>query len=278
MRTVAIILALLFYIDSLSAQNIESLYECIYKYSVSSQDNNNNQYEDIGYCMLQIGNGIGKFYDYSSYQTDSIIQTNCTDKIVSKYKLREQRNAFFFDQTIYQNNPKGKITVQSVITPNFYNYEENRIPVKWVMEEGEDTVCGYSCRIARGEYGGRTWIVKYAPEIPTQNGPWKLTGLPGLILDAIDTEGIHHFNAVTFRSSSVDMTPLNNEGSIVTSRAKFIRAKNEFEKNPIGNLPPESIGEMEVRKYGDNPSESTILINGIQLRMRVHSYIPLETE
>lgn len=278
MRSIAILLALLFYIDSLSAQNIESLYECIYKYSVSSQDKNNNQYEDIGYCMLQIGNRIGKFYDYSSYQTDSIIQTNCTDKIVSKYKLREQRNAFFFDQTVYQNNPKGKITVQSVITPNFYNYEENRIPVKWVMEEGEDTVCGYSCRIARGEYGGRTWIVKYAPEIPTQNGPWKLTGLPGLILDAIDTEGIHHFNAVTFRSSSVDMTPLNNEGSIVTSRAKFIRAKNEFEKNPIGNLPPESIGEMEVRKYGDNPSESTILINGIQLRMRVHPYIPLETE
>lgn len=278
MRSVAILLALLFYIDSLSAQKIESLYECIYKYSVSSQDKNNNQYEDIGYCMLQIGNRIGKFYDYSSYQTDSIIQTNCTDKIVSKYKLREQRNAFFFDQTVYQNNPKGKITVQSVITPNFYNYEENRIPVKWVMEEGEDTVCGYSCRIARGEYGGRTWIVKYAPEIPTQNGPWKLTGLPGLILDAIDTEGIHHFNAVTFRSSSVDMTPLNNEGSIVTSRAKFIRAKNEFEKNPIGNLPPESIGEMEVRKYGDNPSESTILINGIQLRMRVHPYIPLETK
>lgn len=278
MRFVAIILALLFYIDSLLAQNVESLYECIYRYSVSSQDKNNNQYEDIGYCMLQIGNGIGKFYDYSSYQTDSITQTNCSDKIISKYKLREQRNAFFFDQTVYQNNPKGKITVQSVITPNFYNYEENRIPVKWVMEEGEDTVCGYSCRIARGEYGGRTWIVKYAPEIPTQNGPWKLTGLPGLILDAIDTEGIHHFNAVTFRSGSVDMTPLNNEGRIVTSRAKFIRAKNEFEKNPIGNLPPESIGEMEVRKYGDNPSESTILINGIQLRMRVHPYIPLETE
>lgn len=278
MRFVAIILALLFYIDSLLAQNVESLYECIYRYSVASQDKNNNQYEDIGYCMLQIGNGIGKFYDYSSYQTDSITQTNCSDKIISKYKLREQRNAFFFDQTVYQNNPKGKITVQSVITPNFYNYEENRIPVKWVMEEGEDTVCGYSCRIARGEYGGRTWIVKYAPEIPTQNGPWKLTGLPGLILDAIDTEGIHHFNAVTFRSGSVDMTPLSNEGRIVTSREKFIRAKNEFEKNPIGNLPPESIGEMEVRKYGDNPSESTILINGIQLRMRVHPYIPLETE
>lgn len=168
MKHLIVVFVLLLNVDSLLAQNIESLYECIYEYTVSSQDENNKQYKDVGYCMLQIGTGIGKFYDYSSYQTDSVKQTDCTDKIITAYKLREQRNVFFFDQTVYQNNPKGKITVQSVITPNFYNYEENRYPVKWIMEEGEDSICGYTCRIAKGEYGGRTWIVKYAPEIPTQ--------------------------------------------------------------------------------------------------------------
>ena len=76
----------------------------------------------------------------------------------------------------------------------------------------------------------------------------------------------------------MNITPLNNNGSISTSREKFIRAKNKFEENPIGNIPPESIGEMEIRKNSDNPSESTILINGIQLRMRLHKYIPLENE
>lgn len=277
MKYIAIVFVLL-NIGSLSAQNIESLYECIYKYTVSSQDDNKEQFYDVGYCMLQIGNGIGKFYDYSSYQTDSVKQANCSERVVYSYKLREQRNVSFFDQVIYQNSPKGKITVQSIITPNLYNYEENRYPVKWIMKEGKDTICGYMCRIAQGFYGGRTWIVKYAPEIPTQNGPWKLTGLPGLILDATDTEGIHHFSAITFRNSSVDIIPLNNKGSILTSREKFIHAKNKFEENPIGNIPPESIGEMEIRKNGENPSESTILINGIQLRMRLHPYIPLENK
>ncbi len=147
-----------------------------------------------------------------------------------------------------------------------------------MMKEGEDTVCGYACRIAQGEYGGRTWIVKYAPEIPVPNGPWKLTGLPGLILDATDTEGIHHFGAVVFRKGSVNITPLDNGGSIATSREKFIRAKNKFEENPMGNIPPESIGEMEIIKNGDSLSESTILVNGIQLRMRRHPYVPLEME
>ncbi|MDO4163583.1 MAG: GLPGLI family protein [Bacteroides sp.] len=278
MKCLVIALMLLLSADSLLAQNIESLYECIYKYTVSGQDKNKEQFTDVGYCMLQIGAGVGKFYDYSSYQTDSVKQAGCSDRIISSYKLREQKNVFFFDQTVYQNSPKGKITVQSVITPNSYNYEEGRYPVKWTVEEGEDTICGYTCRIAQGEYGGRTWIVRYAPEIPTQNGPWKFTGLPGLILDATDLEGTHHFSAITFRSSSVDITPLNNKGSITTSRERFIHAKNKFEENPMGNIPTESIGEMEIRKYGDNPSESTILINGIQLRMRIHPYIPLENE
>lgn len=278
MRYFSIVFMLLLSIDSLLAQNIESLYECIYEYTVSGQDKNKEQFKDVGYCMLQIGTGIGKFYDYSAYQTDSVKQADRNEQVLSSYKLREQRNAFFFDQIIYQNNPKGKMTVQGIITPNFYNYEEKRYPVKWTMKNGVDTICGYKCRIAQGEYGGKTWIVKYAPEIPIQNGPWKLTGLPGLILDATDYEGIHHFSAVTFRSSSVNITPLNNKGRIATSREKFIQAKNKFEENPIGNIPPESIGEMEIRKYGDKPSESTILINGIQLRMRIHPYIPLEYE
>ena len=278
MRYFAIVFMLLSIVESLLAQNIESLYECIYEYTVSGQDKNKELFNDVGYCMLQIGAGIGKFYDYSSYQTDSVKQANCNEQVINSYRLREQRNAFFFDQIIYQNNPKGKITVQSIITPNFYNYEENRHPVKWTIKEGDDTVCGYPCRIAQGEYGGRTWIVKYAPEIPTQNGPWKLTGLPGLILDAIDTEGTHHFSAVTFRTGAVAITSLNKKGSITTSREKFIYAKNKFEENPIGNIPPESIGEMEIRKHGDNPSESTILINGTQLRIRIHPYIPLENE
>ena len=278
MKYIVIVFVLLSNVGSLFAQNIESLYECIYKYTVSGLDENNENFNDVGYCMLQIGNGIGKFYDYSSFQTDSVRQANCPERIVNAYKLREQRNVSFFDQVIYQNNPKGKITVQSIITPNFYNYEENRYPVKWIMKEGKDTICGYICHIAEGFYGGRTWVVKYAPEIPTQNGPWKLTGLPGLILEATDTEGIHHFSAITFRNSSVNIAPLNNNGRISTSREKFIRAKNKFEENPIANIPPESIGEMEIRKNGDNPSESTILINGIQLRMRLHPYIPLENE
>ena len=66
MRYFAIVFMLLSSVDSLLAQNMESLYECIYEYTVSGQDKNKEQFNDVGYCMLQIGTGIGKFYDYSN--------------------------------------------------------------------------------------------------------------------------------------------------------------------------------------------------------------------
>lgn len=278
MKRLTLLSTLLLSAVSLFAQDLTSRYECIYKYNVSSHDKNGKPFEDTGYCILQIGNGIGKFYDYSSYQTDSVRQAKCSDQEINSYRVREHRNLGFFDQTVYQNLPKGKMTVQSTITPNLYSYEEKRYPVQWTVTESEDTVCGYSCRVAHGEYGGRKWTVKFAPEIPVQNGPWKLTGLPGLILDAQDSEGIHHFTAIAFRNGSVNISPLMTSGMISTSREKFVQAKNKFEENPIGNLPPELIGEMEVRKHSDNPADATILINGMQLRMRPNPYVPLEKE
>ena len=94
-------------------------------------------------------------------------------------EARLRKSAYFFDQTVFQNTPKGKLSVYSTIIPNHYTYQEDKVNMVWEIDDSStDTISGYLCRKATAEYGGRSWVAWYAPDIPLQFGPWKFTSLP----------------------------------------------------------------------------------------------------
>jgi GLPGLI family protein len=47
----------------------------------------------------------------------------------------------------------------------------------------------FICQKASGQFRGRTYEVWFAPDLPISSGPFKLGGLPGLILEAKSTDG-----------------------------------------------------------------------------------------
>lgn len=248
-------------------------YECLYEYKVKSVKGPVDAYATI----LQIGKNCARFMDYTAYETDSATHSqNATASDIEKYKLQEAKNDFYFDQTIYQNVPTGKLSVYSVITPDFYTYKENSRPIQWKLTAGTETICGYVCKKATGIYGGRTWTVWYAPEIPAAFGPWKLCGLPGLVLAASDSEGIHHFSAIAFRKAKTSIYKANIPNITAISRKAFVKAKNKFEEDPMRNLPAEAISSMSVQKL--DGGKKGILINGVQIRTHINGYVPLEKE
>jgi GLPGLI family protein len=51
----------------------------------------------------------------------------------------------------------------------------------------------FICKMAKTKFKGRNYIVWYTESIPVPLGPWKLTGLPGLILSASDDHGMVKF-------------------------------------------------------------------------------------
>ncbi|HIR32843.1 MAG TPA: GLPGLI family protein, partial [Candidatus Coprenecus merdigallinarum] len=56
---------------------------------------------------------------------------------------------------------------------------------------------GYNCQRATGTFRGREWQVWFTYDIPYNYGPWKLGGLPGLILKAEDSSGTFVWEAVS---------------------------------------------------------------------------------
>lgn len=51
-------------------------------------------------------------------------------------------------------------------------------------------------RLATADFRGRHWTAWFATDIPVSDGPWKLGGLPGLILEAYDKGHQYTFTAV----------------------------------------------------------------------------------
>lgn len=67
-----------------------------------------------------------------------------------------------------------------------YIVEEKTDKINWNIHKDTLTISGIPCKKATAIYKGRNWIAWFAEELPFVSGPWKLAGLPGLILQAYD--------------------------------------------------------------------------------------------
>ena len=56
----------------------------------------------------------------------------------------------------------------------------------WKIMNKFKIILGYNCQFAIGEFRGRKYNVWFTIDIPLPIGPWKMNGLPGAILEAID--------------------------------------------------------------------------------------------
>ena len=60
-------------------------------------------------------------------------------------------------------------------------------PMKWEISAEERMVDSIRCIKASCQFRGREYVAWFSPEIPLPLGPWKMGGLPGLIVDLHDT-------------------------------------------------------------------------------------------
>lgn len=70
-----------------------------------------------------------------------------------------------------------------------YLLEEDFPSMAWEIQDELKVLGGYSSQKAVTAFGGREYVVWFTTEIPLQGGPWKLQGLPGLILEATSVDG-----------------------------------------------------------------------------------------
>lgn len=92
----------------------------------------------------------------------------------------------------------------------FFYYEETIQNIEWELLDDQKEILGFTCRMAEGVFDERKWTVWYAEELAQPFGPWKLIGLPGLILEAESEDKTIHFIASALEGQDVESELFDN--------------------------------------------------------------------
>lgn len=103
---------------------------------------------------------------------------------------------------IFKEPAKDKATFVAPAGLTTYLIEEKIPEIQWNIEETTKDIKGYTCQKATTLFRGRQYEAWFCPSLPYNNGPWKLGGLPGLILEAYDVNKDVLFEFVAFAQGS----------------------------------------------------------------------------
>ena len=131
-------------------------------------------------------------------------------------------------------------------------YTEPLGEMGWTMtEDSTATVLGYECIMAESDYHGRHWKAWFAPEIPLPFGPWKLHGLPGLILKA-EANGGFSFVATGIEHTDTEIPPMYfADDYSKVDRKKALENAEYFFNNMESIMSAEGGGKVTVYAVDD---------------------------
>jgi GLPGLI family protein len=103
------------------------------------------------------------------------MRVSTKDSINERYYIDHLQQQLISREFVFENG-KG--------SPYIVREDLKRIP--WVLVNEFREIGNFRCQKATGRFRGRTYTAWFAARVPVHSGPWKLHGLPGLILEAFD--------------------------------------------------------------------------------------------
>ena len=198
--------------------------------------------------MLRIGNGMSRYCSIPRFYRDSLMHNNPglyfqMEAASFKKDPREHDRTTLersgrYGSFIYKNYPEGKITETAYFEMQDWRYEEDWEKPEWKISDETKEILGYQCFKATADYRGRRWTAWFAPEIPVQDGPWKLCGLPGLILEAVDNHREFHFIANGLMQNGISEVGFlcyrEKRGVRKVTRDKFFNSWRKYANSNFG--------------------------------------------
>jgi len=152
----------------------------------------------------------------------------------------------------------------------YYSFKTND-KIKWNISSETRQVQQYTLQKATAKFGGRSWIAWFNKEIPFNEGPFKFSGLPGLVFEIYDTKKnfIYHLIksqelAEAYATDSFLESNFGNKAISINEKQKHKLAM-EFYNDPFA---------FERNNFSKSNNDLKININGKE----IHNVDELNTQ
>ena len=254
-------------------------FVAVYDYECRTLNDEAAPVTDRMQVVVQVGRTVTKSMPLSAYKEMDMEEE---DDIIAAHQ-----EAYLHMPTVWTGYPNGQTTVRDWIFPHEFEGAEPTPDIAWTLTDDTLTVSGYLCQQATATHRGVEWRVWYTEEIPSSAGPWRLRGLPGMIVQA-ENEA-HTFCLTELRQEATPITaPEKNPDVQRMAYAKLLKHRNDvygnrqYAKNPFFHVPDlnggilslgGSIRHMEVFQMN---GQDIVFADGHPLLTKAHVYQPLE--
>lgn len=255
-----------------SAQTQRFLFEFSYKLDSTAEHREKENY------ILDVTSKEVKFYPQEFISIDSL---NKISRELTKIALPNGFN------TIVKRKLNSSINDNYGFSNGRYYKFETTDTIEWQLKNEMKKVEDYQAQLAEANYGGRKWSVWFVKEIPFNEGPYKLNGLPGFIVEAYDEKESFHFKLT--KINNIKMEPDTSgfletnfgDKPIKVSLEQFNNLLLNDYYNVYGNLKAMPEGEwsitLEDGKKINTLAELNMLIRETKNKIR-KNYNPINKE
>ena len=219
----------------LSAQNQRFMYE--YKFVSDSTNRDDVKTELMNLDTTPKGS---KFYSYTSYKSDSLMRVDLEKQLKANgsINIKTDQRKGVIRYAIAKNYTNGNIDFRTRIGMDAFRVAEER-KMTWKILPDKQKIGNWETQKATTEFAGRKWTAWFCSDIPIQDGPYKFSGLPGLVLKLEDDTHSHLYNLIAIKNLGVlepEIYAFQISKEIPLKSAEYKKLLLEHRKDPAKGL------------------------------------------
>lgn len=209
----------------------------VYQVSMTPDSTNAEKKTELAY--LDTDGRKSFFYAENAMKRDSLMERMRATGTFDRNQMQNLRSNLQF--TIEKDLSNQSLVYKSRIGRDNYSYSETPV-FQWKILPETVKIGDYQTQKAETTFGGRTWYAWFTSEIPLQDGPYKFSGLPGLIVKAQDSKGDYSFDLMQTKKINDLYQPLNRGQIINLSKSKYRDLEKKMLADPASFVAAQRTG------------------------------------